>query len=286
MASITARRVLVVAGLGAGSGTGASAARVFSKAGYSVALVARGADTVNNLAQELNSAGGDAAPFPVEAYSPNDIRNVWMSIRAKYVAPTYSIDAAVFNIGQGVWKPFLEVTPEDIRTSLELNVEAAFAFSREAILTFKENKISEDKGKRGTLIFTGATASLRGNTTTSAFAAGKSGLRALSQSLAKEFGKENIHVAHVCIMNTSFSSLLTVVSSDRRLLMVVCRANSPSRFYTGHPLGILTERLSSYRPEIANNPDARLSPNSIAESYLYLVNQDRSSWTWELDRES
>ncbi|KNZ81187.1 Carbonyl reductase family member 4 [Termitomyces sp. J132] len=248
MASITARRVLVVAGLGAGSGTGASAARVFSKAGYSVALVARGADTVNNLAQELNSAGGDAAPFPVEAYSPNDIRNVWMSIRAKYVAPTYSIDAAVFNIGQGVWKPFLEVTPEDIRTSLELNVEAAFAFSREAILTFKENKISEDKGKRGTLIFTGATASLRGNTTTSAFAAGKSGLRALSQSLAKEFGKENIHVAHAIIDG-----------------------------------GILTERLSSYRPEIANNPDARLSPNSIAESYLYLVNQDRSSWTWELD---
>ncbi|KAG6872620.1 hypothetical protein C0995_008279 [Termitomyces sp. Mi166 len=237
MSTVAARRVLVVAGLGAGSGTGASAARIFSKAGYSVALVARGADTVNNLAQELNSAGGEAAPFPVKAYSPSDLSNVWKSIRAKFVAPEYSIDAAVFNVGQGVWKPFLEVTPEDIRTSLEINVEAAFAFSREAILTFKENKISEDKGKRGTLIFTGATASLRGNTTTSVFAAGKFGLRALSQSLAKEFGKENIHVAHAIIDGV-----------------------------------ILSRRLSSYRPEVATDPDARLSPDSIAEFALHMKN--------------
>jgi NAD(P)-dependent dehydrogenase (short-subunit alcohol dehydrogenase family) len=86
-------------------------------------------------------------------------------------------------------------------------VEAAFAFSREAILTFKQNKIEEPQGKRGTLIFTGATASLRGNTTTSAFAAGKFGLRALSQSLAKEFGKENIHVR-------VYSFLLYVASAD------------------------------------------------------------------------
>ncbi|KAG6864811.1 hypothetical protein C0991_006997 [Blastosporella zonata] len=199
MSTAAVRKVLVVAGLGAGSGTGASAARVFSKAGYSVALVARGAESVKNLTQELNTNGGEASAFPVEAYSASDIRSVWKSIRAKYPAPSYTIDTAVYNIGQGVWKPFLDVTPEDIRLSLELNVEAAFAFSREAILTFKENKVSEDKGKRGTLIFTGATASLRGNTTTSVFAAGKFGLRALSQSLAKEFGKENIHVRHVLL---------------------------------------------------------------------------------------
>lgn len=74
-----------------------------------------------------------------------------------------------------------------------MNVVAAFAFAREAILAFKEQDIEE--GKRGTLLFTGATASLRGNTTTSAFAAGKFGVRALAQSLAKEFGKENIHVS-------------------------------------------------------------------------------------------
>jgi short-subunit dehydrogenase len=80
---------------------------------------------------------------------------------------------------------------------LQINIEAAFSFSRNAIKTFKENAIDPANGARGTLLFTGATASLRGNVTTSAFAAGKSGSRALSQSLAKEFGKQNIHVAHV-----------------------------------------------------------------------------------------
>jgi NAD(P)-dependent dehydrogenase (short-subunit alcohol dehydrogenase family) len=73
-------------------------------------------------------------------------------------------------------------------------VVAGFAFARESILNFKQNDIDSEKGKRGTLIFTGATASLRGNVTTSAFAAAKFGTRALSQSLAKEFGKDSIHV--------------------------------------------------------------------------------------------
>jgi NADP-dependent 3-hydroxy acid dehydrogenase YdfG len=78
---------------------------------------------------------------------------------------------------------------------VDTNIVAAFAFARQAILAFKELDIEEGgKGKRGTLLFTGATASLRGNTTTSAFAASKFGIRALAQSLAKEFGKENIHV--------------------------------------------------------------------------------------------
>ena len=103
----------------------------------------------------------------------------------------------MFNASHGVWKPFLQVTPQDVQDCLQTSVAAAFAFSRGAILAFKENDIEEPNGKRGALIFTGATASLRGNVVTSAFAAGKFGTRALSQSLAKEFGKENIHVAHV-----------------------------------------------------------------------------------------
>jgi NAD(P)-dependent dehydrogenase (short-subunit alcohol dehydrogenase family) len=100
----------------------------------------------------------------------------------------------VFSAGQTVFKPFLEITPEEIQNSLEVSVSAAFTFSREAILAFKDNTIEEPLGKRGTLIFTGATASLRGNTMTSLLAASKFGARALSQSLAKEFGKDNIHV--------------------------------------------------------------------------------------------
>ncbi|RDB21611.1 Carbonyl reductase family member 4 [Hypsizygus marmoreus] len=248
MSTAAARRVLVIAGLGKGSGTGASAARLFSKAGYSIALVARGADALNTLAQELNSSGGNAVGFPVEAYTPKDISNVWNSIRAKYPAPSFAIGAAIFNVGQSVWKPFLEITPEDVQESLQVNVQTAFAFSREAILTFKDNEISEPTGKKGTLIFTGATASLRGNTTTSAMAAGKFGLRALAQSLAKEFGKDNIHVAHAIIDGVIYS-----------------------------------DRLVELRPELANDSNARLSTESIANAYMYLVNQDRSAWTWELD---
>ena len=100
-----------------------------------------------------------------------------------------------------VWKPFLDITDDDLRNSLDVNVVAAFAFSREVITEFQklgfEDSNEGGQGgsrKRGTLLFTGATASVRGNVTTSAFAAGKHGLRALAQSLAKEFGKQNIHV--------------------------------------------------------------------------------------------
>jgi NAD(P)-dependent dehydrogenase (short-subunit alcohol dehydrogenase family) len=100
---------------------------------------------------------------------------------------------ALFNAGFGVWKPFLQITEEELDRATDTNVKAAFAFSREAITAFKGQSLDEH-GKRGTLLFTGATASLRGNTTTSAFSAAKFALRSLSQSLNKEFGKENIHV--------------------------------------------------------------------------------------------
>ena len=114
---------------------------------------------------------------------------------------TSPLRVALFNAGHGVWKPFLDITEEEQRAALEINVLTAFAFSREVLLEFTKNDFEQPSEggkagarKRGTLIFTGATASLRGNTTTSVFAAAKSGLRALSQSLAKEFGKQNIHV--------------------------------------------------------------------------------------------
>lgn len=249
MATQAAKRVLVVAGLGNGSGTGAATARLFAKKGFNVALIARGKDIVEKLSEEIRSSGGQAAPFAVESYAAQDIASAWGAIRNHYPSPEYNIRAAVFNAGYGVWKPFLDITPEEVQTSLQTNIASAFAFSREAILSFKENDIEEANGKRGILIFTGATASLRGNVVTSAFAAGKHGLRALSQSLAKEFGKQNIHVAHSIIDG-----------------------------------GILVDRSRAQRgPEWEANEDIRLNPDSIANSYWYLTSQDRSAWTWELD---
>ncbi|CAA7262031.1 unnamed protein product [Cyclocybe aegerita] len=202
MASQAAKRVLVVAGMyfqriGNGSGTGASTARLFAKNGYSVALIARGGDFVNNLATEINSSGGQAAPFTVPSYTHDGITSAWDAIHQRFPKPEYAIRAALFNVGYGVWKPFLDITPQEVQESLNTNVAAAFSFSRGAILAFKDNDIEEPNGKRGALIFTGATASTRGNVLTSAFAAAKFGTRALSQSLAKEFNKQNIHVAHL-----------------------------------------------------------------------------------------
>ncbi|KAF7986918.1 hypothetical protein HWV62_12705 [Athelia sp. TMB] len=244
------RPTFVVAGVGNGAAyitdLRAICSRIFAKAGYNVALVARNADSLKKFAEEIKGTGGEAAAFPIANYSPSSIQSAFGSIKSQW--PESPLRVALFNTAFGVWKPFLQVTPEEVQESVDTNIVAAFAFSREAIIAFKDLDLN-DKGKRGTLLFTGATASLRGNTTTSAFAAGKFAVRALSQSLAKEFGKENIHVAHAIIDG-----------------------------------GILTDRSASRTPkEKLENPDALLSPESIGNSYLYLVNQDRSAWTWELD---
>ncbi|KAF9002190.1 NAD(P)-binding protein [Cyathus striatus] len=244
MSTQAVKKVIVVVGLGNGTGTGGSTARLFAKKGYSVALIARGADHVKNLAEEINASGGEAAPFPIDAYTHETFSTAWGAIRNRFPKPRYVINAALYNASHGVWKPFLDVKPEDIEAALNVSVVGAFAFSKEVIQEFKGNDIDES-GKRGTLLFTGATASLRGNVTTSAFAAGKFGTRALSQSLAKEFGKQNIHA----IIDGS----------------------------------ILTDRSKNRGPEWEKNEDVRLNADSIASSYLYLVNQDRSAWTWELD---
>ncbi|KAJ3576324.1 hypothetical protein NP233_g496 [Leucocoprinus birnbaumii] len=243
------KKVIVVAGIGNGGGTGAAVARLFSKEGYAVALIARGRDSLSTLEKELNEAPhGEAAAFPLSSYSAEAVQAAWASIKERFSRPSYEIRAAVWNTGHGAFKKFLDVTPEDIEQVAQVGTIAAFAFSREAILTFKENSLENEIGKRGALIFTGATASLRGNVFTSAFAAGKFATRALSQSLNKEFGKENIHVAHVIIDG--------VIRTDRT-----------------HAKGLEWEQ----------NEDLRLNAESIANSYLYLVKQDRSAWTWELD---
>lgn len=249
--------LFVVAGVGNGTGTGTSAARLFAQKGYKVALISRGPESLNKLAKELSQQGGEAAGFAVQDYSPNSIRSAFAAIRSHYPPSSSPLGVALFNAGHGVWKPFLEITDEEVHNSLDINVAAAFAFSREVITEFLklgfEDPSEGGQGgarKRGTLLFTGATASIRGNVTTSAFAAGKHGLRGLSQSLAKEFGKQNIHVAHSIIDG--------VILTDR----TKTRVNNP---------------------DWETNLDGRLDSNSIAKTYLDLVQQDSSAWTWEID---
>ncbi|KLO08536.1 NAD-P-binding protein [Schizopora paradoxa] len=241
--------IAVIAGVGNGSGTGGATARIFAKAGYRVALIARNADLLKETAQAINAAGGEAAPFPIAAYDTKSIEGVFATIKSQW--PSSPLKVAVYNAAHGAWKPFLELKEDDIEQSVNVNIIAAFAFARQSILAFQQVKELDASGKKGTLIFTGATASIRGNTTTASFAAGKHGLRALSQSLNKEFGKQNIHVAHVIIDGV-----------------------------------ILTDRTQSYinlGEGWTEDKNRRLDPESIAKSYFYLANQDNSAFTWELD---
>ncbi|KAK0184406.1 NAD(P)-binding protein [Armillaria mellea] len=177
--------LFIVAGVGNSAGTGAAAARLFAKNGYSVALIsrARSGGGLDALAEEISEAGGTAKAFSIPSYKPASITSAFESIESYYPASQYALRAALFNVGHA----------EEILETLDTNVVAAFSFSKNVITRLLDTQPDERIG-RGTLIFTGATASLRGNRTTSAFAAAKHGTRALSQSLAKEFGpRDGIH---------------------------------------------------------------------------------------------
>jgi NAD(P)-dependent dehydrogenase (short-subunit alcohol dehydrogenase family) len=198
---------------------------LFAKNGYSVALIGRGAKVASQLAETISADGGHATPFSLPSYSHEDITETWSAIHKHFPKPEYAVRAALFNVSGRVFKPFLDTTPEDVQECLQTGVAAAFSFSRGAILSFKENDNEKPSGKRGTLIFTGATAGIRGNTYTSAFASSKFGVRALSQSLAKEFGKEDIHVAHVScytrLILDSLSASRPLVNHRRRFVQLI-----------------------------------------------------------------
>ncbi|KAF8485514.1 NAD-P-binding protein [Gautieria morchelliformis] len=262
----TARRsIFVAAGVGNGTGTGvATAMLILKKPWYNVALIARNPEHLKKTADEIKSTGCEAsgekllkqssgrahvtkaAGFPVKAYTHDQLHSAFDAIKKHW--PDADIRVGLFNAASGVWKGFLEITPEEIQEAVNVNVVGAFAFARETILSFKDLPLTS-AGKRGTLLFTGATAALRGNKTTSAFAASKFGIRALSQSLNKEFGRRDIHVAHSVIDGQIFTDMLKARSDEAW----------------------------------AQDEAVRLTPSSSSNAYLYLANQDRSAWTWELD---
>jgi len=240
--------ICVVSGVGSGTGTGNACARLFGKRGYRIALIARGEKSLQAAADEINgSEGGDAAPFPITQYNKAEISRVFGEIKAKW--PGAEIRVAIYNTGHRIAKPFLELTQKDIDESVQTNILGGFAFAQESILSFREYAINE-LGNRGVLIFTSATSAWRGNPTMAAFSAGKHAVRALSQSLNKEFGKQNIHIGHAIIDG--------VIKTK------------------------ITKQLWG-SPEWDTNPDIVLDPVDIASAYWYLAHQPRSAWTWELD---
>lgn len=262
---MTGRPILIVAGVGNAGGTGAATAKEFAKVlGYRVALVARRQKDLDTIAAEIRGFGGEAHSFPLKEYTREQIAEVFSAVRKKW--PDSRIKAALWNASQWSRIPFLDVTEDDIQKSVQINVVAAFAWSQEAIKAMLEpaSGTSAEDAPGGTVLFTGATSSTRGAASFATFAAGKHGLRALSQSLAREFGRQNIHVAHVIIDGTILTPKIKEMFGGRKQV-------------------VQTPGEATGDENWLDDDARRLDPSSIAKAFVWLHQQDHSAWTLELD---
>ncbi|KAK0705313.1 hypothetical protein B0H67DRAFT_498229 [Lasiosphaeris hirsuta] len=231
----------VIAGVGAG--TGRSVALRFAQA-YPVALLARKPESYNDIVAEIQKAGGQAIGISTDTADPESVKSAFEIIRKEF--PEKKLAAAVYNVGAGfAVKPFLELQAEDLSASLASNAGGLFNFAQATLPGLLDSV--EDAPYPPTLIVTGATASVRGSNRFATFAAGKFAVRALSQSLAREFGPRGVHVAHTIIDGV-----------------------------------IDIPRTKSYNVN-EGKADGKISPNAIADNYWYLHTQHRSSFTQELD---
>jgi NAD(P)-dependent dehydrogenase (short-subunit alcohol dehydrogenase family) len=232
--------VVWVAGVGASAGLGAAVARRFARAGYAAVVTGRTASRLESVAAEIRESGGVAHVVSADVGSENEI-----VAAAEKVAGLGPLRAAVFNAGTMIAKPSLELRAADFEDALRINTIGGFLFGREALRIFERRA---EAG--GTLVFTGATGSLRGRPPFAAFAAAKAGLRSVAQTFAREFGPKGVHVAHV----------------------VIDGAIDGERIRKGAP-----ERVAKL------GPDGLLQPDAIAETYYQLHLQHRSAWAHELD---
>ncbi|HEX8825557.1 MAG TPA: SDR family NAD(P)-dependent oxidoreductase [Archangium sp.] len=178
----------VAAVVGVGPGLGAALARRFAREGYAVGLFARSESNLHPVRQEIEKAGGRAGLYPADATDEASLRSAFARLRADLGAPEVCIyNASTFTMGG-----LLELSPERFESAWRIGCMGGFLTAREVVPAMLE------RGS-GTLLFTGATAALRGGARFAAFAVGKFGLRALAQSLARELGPRGIHVAHVVI---------------------------------------------------------------------------------------
>jgi len=225
--------------IGAGDATGSAVARRFAREGYTVCAARRTEAALKPLIDQISQEGGRALAFSLDARREDQVVGFFERIEAG-VGP---IEVLVFNVGGNVRFPILETTAQKYFKVWEMCALAGFLTGREAA------KVMLPRG-RGSLLFTGATASVRGAAGFAAFAGGKAALRALAQSMARELGPQGLHVAHVVI--------------DGMIDTAFTRANFAQR----------VDELG---------PDGILNPDHIAEAYWWLHRQPRDAWTFELD---
>jgi NAD(P)-dependent dehydrogenase (short-subunit alcohol dehydrogenase family) len=224
--TVTPYRTALIVGVG--SGLSASLARLFSKNGMKVALGARRADGLAALANEV---GGKA--FACNAADPDAVGKLFSDVEAAFGAP----DVVVYNASYRTRGPFVELNPEEVAKSIAVSAFGGFLVAQDAV------KRMLPKG-RGAIIFTGASASVKGYAQSAPFAMGKFALRGLAQSMARELHPQGIHIAHVVVDG-----------------------------------GIRSEQ----RRDPPDKPDSLLDPDAIAQSYLHLLQQHRSAWAWEIE---
>ena len=237
MADVQQGSVLIL-GVGSPRGLGAAAARVFAAEGFPVVIAGRSQDKLRQAAESIAAVG------PAPRIEVGNVANA--AAVARFVASAESLaplHVAVQNAGGNTPSPFLKVSAEVFEEHWRSHAFAGFLLAQAVLPKMLARK-------SGTIIFTGATGSLRGAANFSPFAAAKAALRMTAQSVAREFGPQGIHVAHVIVDG--------VIDGDR------ARANIPgveSRF----------------------GEDGMVHPDEIAKMYLVLHRQQRSAWTHELD---
>ncbi|WP_024619798.1 SDR family oxidoreductase [Pseudomonas kilonensis] len=229
----------VVLVVGAGDATGGAIAKRFAQEGFVACVTRRSADKLEPLVAGIRAQGGEAHGLACDARKEDDVIALIEQIENQ-IGP---IEAFVFNIGANVPCSILEETARKYFKIWEMACFSGFLNAREVAKRMV-------KRQRGTILFTGATAGLRGASGFAAFAGAKHGIRALAQSMARELGPLNIHVAHVVV--------------DGAIDTDFIRDNFPEKYAT-------------------KDQDGILNPEHIADNYWYLHSQPRDAWTFELD---
>ncbi|MDY7559580.1 SDR family oxidoreductase [Pseudomonas sp. 10B1] len=231
------KKVILV--VGAGDATGGAIAKRFAREGYIACVTRRSADKLQPLVNAINAEGGQAYGFASDARKEEDVLALVEQIESE-IGP---IEVLVFNIGANVPCSILEETARKYFKIWEMACFSGFLNGREVAKRMV-------KRQRGTILFTGATAGLRGAAGFAAFAGAKHGIRALAQSMARELGPLNVHVAHVVV--------------DGAIDTDFIRTNFPDRY-------------------ALKDEDGILNPEHIADNYWFLHSQPRDAWTFELD---
>ncbi|MFB9263170.1 SDR family NAD(P)-dependent oxidoreductase [Bradyrhizobium erythrophlei] len=214
--------------VGAGEGLSASLARLFSQQGIRVALAARSTEKLGALCAETG-----ARAYACDATKADDVERLFGLVEREIGTP----DLVVYNASGRTRGPFLELVPTEVEQAIAVSAFGGFLVAQEAAKRMLPNK-------KGAILFTGASASVKGYAQSAPFAMGKFALRGLAQSMARELSPQGIHVAHF------------VIDGGIR---------------------------SKARTEPADRPDSMLDPDAIAFSYWNVLQQPRSAWTWELE---